>query len=234
MCAKPMNVLIASAGRRVALADCFRQSFSDLDIEGRLLAIDATAYSPVGQRADAYYVVPKCTDPDFLPEALTVCEREDVDLVVPTIDTELPIYAAAKEEFRKRGIHVGISSPATVAICFDKVQTHSWLASHGFPVPKQSIPACVLQNREGWSPPFIVKPRDGSASVGLRLIKSFEELELICCGTDGLIVQELISGSEHTVNVFVDSESRCLCAVPHLRMEVKGGEVSKGMTVRDP
>lgn len=229
-----MNVLISSAGRRVALADCFRQSFAELGMPGRVVAIDATPYSPAGQVADAYHVVPRCTHPDFLSEVLGVCEREDVNLIVPTIDTELPIYAAARDEFNKRGVHVNVSSPATVEISGDKVQTYNWLASSGFPVPRQSTPEGVLENRDGWAPPFIVKPRDGSASVGLRLVESFKELELTCCRTEGLILQELISGSEHTVNVFVDGQSHCLCAVPHLRMEVRGGEVSKGITVRNP
>jgi len=79
----------------------------------------------------------------------------------------------------------------------------------------------------------VVKPRDGSASLGVRFVQSFAELETVCRRTDDLIVQQIAPGAEHTINVFVDRESRCLSAVPHLRMEVRGGEVSKGMTVRD-
>jgi carbamoyl-phosphate synthase large subunit len=228
-----MNVLISSAGRRVALAECFRESFSELGIKGRIVAVDSTRYSPAGQLADAYHVVPKCTEHQFLAEVLDVCEREDVNLIVPTIDIELPIYARSRDEFRKRGIHVSISAPEAVSICCDKIETHSWLESHGFPVPKQSTPELVLRNREAWPLPLIMKPRDGSASIGLRLVSSFDELEHVCCNTEGPIVQELAPGVEHTVNVFVDRECRCLCAVPHVRMEVRGGEVSKGMTVKE-
>jgi carbamoyl-phosphate synthase large subunit len=228
-----MNVLISSAGRRVGLLECFRQSLSDLSIPGRIVAIDATPYSPAGRRADAYHIVPKCTEPDFLAEVLEVCQQQDVNLIVPTIDTELPIYAEASQELSRLGICVAVSSPETISICFDKIRTHNWLVSHGFPVPRQSTPKAVLSNPDSWEFPLIVKPRDGSASVGVRVISSFEELEAGSLFNNGLIVQELICGTEFTINVFVDKNSRCLCAVPHVRMEVRAGEVSKGMTVRD-
>jgi len=228
-----MNVLISSAGRRVALLECFRESFAELGIHGRVMAIDTAPYSPAGKLADAYYIVSRCTDAHFLAEVLDICEREDVNLIVPTIDTELPVYAHSRAAFRDRGIHVCISAPETIAICGDKCLTHTWLSLQGFPVPQQSTPEMVLQTRERWQLPLITKPKDGSASLGFRVVASFEELEAVCEYSRGLIVQELISGAEHTVNVFVDRESRCRSAVPHLRMEIRGGEVSKGLTVKD-
>jgi carbamoyl-phosphate synthase large subunit len=46
------------------------------------------------------------------------------------------------------------------------------------------------------------------------------------------IVQELWQGREYTVNVFFDRAGRLHCAVPHERVEVRAGEVSKGVTRR--
>jgi carbamoyl-phosphate synthase large subunit len=227
-----MNVLISSAGRRVALAQCFRQSFKELNIEGRIVAIDTTVYSPAGQLADAYHEVPRCTDPEFIAEVLTVCQKERVDLIVPTIDTELPIYARVREEFRAKGIHIAVSAPETVAICCDKNATHKWLKANGFPGPRQDSLEAVQNNRDGWRFPLVAKPRQGSASLGFRIVNSREELA--ACEGEDLIVQELVSGAEHTVNLFVDSRGVCVDTVPHLRMEVRAGEVSKGLTVKDP
>jgi carbamoyl-phosphate synthase large subunit len=47
------------------------------------------------------------------------------------------------------------------------------------------------------------------------------------------VVQDLIPGSEFTVNLFFDARG-LRCAVPHWRMETRGGEVSKGLTRRIP
>jgi carbamoyl-phosphate synthase large subunit len=81
--------------------------------------------------------------------------------------------------------------------------------------------------------PLIVKPNGGSASVGVHVVHSFAELAAIK-STTGLIVQDLIAGREHTVNVFLNSRGQCICAVPHYRIEVRAGEVSKAVTVKCP
>jgi len=46
------------------------------------------------------------------------------------------------------------------------------------------------------------------------------------------LVQEIASGREFTINVYVNQSGECICAVPHWRMEVRAGEVSKGVTVK--
>ena len=48
----------------------------------------------------------------------------------------------------------------------------------------------------------------------------------------GYIVQAIAPGDEYTIDVMVDRRGRCLCAVPRKRLEVRAGEVSKGMTER--
>ena len=228
-----VNILISSAGRRVGLMNCFRESLAELGISGRVIAVDATPYSAAVQLADDFYLVPRCTDPDFIPEIQRICEQEQVHLVVPTIDTELPVYAAAREHFRKRGTAIAISSPDAVGICSNKILTHEWLVAQGFPVPRQASPEAVLGDCRDWVLPLIIKPVDGSGSLGVRVVTSFAELAALVSKSNGVIVQECILGAEHTINVFVNREGRCLCAVPHFRMEVRGGEVSKGVTVKN-
>jgi carbamoyl-phosphate synthase large subunit len=229
-----MNVLISSGGRRVGLAKCFRESLAALRLNGRIVGIDASSCAPIAHFVDAFYEVPRCTDASFLPAVEQICERERVDVIVPAIDTELPVYAAAKESFRRRGIVIAVSTPETIEISSNKVLTHSWLSARGFPVPKQSTPECVLAEPSEWRLPLIVKLKNGSASVGVRVVQSLEELAAAASSdSDNWIVQELIAGSEYTVNVFVNGHGQCICAVPHARLEVRAGEVSKARTVRN-
>jgi carbamoyl-phosphate synthase large subunit len=47
-------------------------------------------------------------------------------------------------------------------------------------------------------------------------------------------VQQFIEGQEFTLDVLADCGGRAICAVPRLRIETRDGEVSKGVTVRDP
>jgi carbamoyl-phosphate synthase large subunit len=229
-----VNILISSAGRRVGLMNCFRESLSELGISGRIIALDATPYSAAVQLADEFYLVSRCSDPSFIPEVEQICQREEVHLVVPTIDVELPAYANARERFRKLGTEIAISCPETVSICYNKVLTHEWLVGQGLPVPRQANPEVVLGDSRDWMLPLIIKPIDGSGSLGVRVVTSFAELEALVSKSNGVIVQECIEGAEHTINVFANRHGRCLCAVPHFRMEVRGGEVSKGVTVKNP
>ena len=48
---------------------------------------------------DAGYVVPRITEPDYLPTVLRICEKEHVDVIIPYIIAELPILAENKSYF---------------------------------------------------------------------------------------------------------------------------------------
>jgi carbamoyl-phosphate synthase large subunit len=78
---------------------------------------------------------------------------------------------------------------------------------------------------------LIAKPAAGSASIGLARVKN--ECELRVAAADGdYVVQEIAPGHEHTLDVLVTRKGRALCSVPRKRLEVRGGEVSKAITVR--
>jgi carbamoyl-phosphate synthase large subunit len=47
------------------------------------------------------------------------------------------------------------------------------------------------------------------------------------------VIEERASGLEYTVNVLIGRGGRVLSAVPHRRLEVRAGEVSKGVTTKD-
>lgn len=228
-----VTVLLSSVGRRSQLIESFRQALSELDVRGRVLGVDAAPeMAPAAYLVDKCFAVGRCCDPGFIEEVLRIAIEEDVCLIVPTIDTELPVYAANRQRFVEHGIAVAVSELETVKIACDKVETHRWLEKNGFPTPRQGSPDEVLQSPEQWKFPLILKPRSGSASAGIFMVKSLMALRELAGGGKDLIVQEVAHGDEYTVNVFVQ-EGRCVCAVPHRRIETRGGEVSKGITVRD-
>jgi carbamoyl-phosphate synthase large subunit len=164
---------------------------------------------------------------------LQYCANKRVGLLVPTIDTELPIYAAASQQFSEIGVTVCISAASTVRICCDKIATHDWLVANDFPTIRQTDIRTAMLDPAAWPLPLIAKPFNGSASIGVRRVETRLELEAMEQATDGYIVQEIAAGREFTINVYVNRAGECICAVPHWRMEVRAGEVSKGITVKD-
>jgi carbamoyl-phosphate synthase large subunit len=151
-------------------------------------------------------------------------------LVIPTIDTELPVYAENRERFREAGVEVAVSGPETVSIARDKVKTHRFLTRAGLPTVGQY--AADSLDAKAIPYPLIVKPRFGSAATAVHVVEDDEALQFYRKRVPQPVVQDMATGKEYTVNVLVDRGGRCVYAVPHWRVETRGGEVSKCVTVR--
>jgi carbamoyl-phosphate synthase large subunit len=227
------NILLSSAGRRVGLLGCIRESLERRGLASEIFTIDSGLSAPAQFVGSGAHRVPRCTAPAFVETVRTICADNQVALVIPTIDTELPVYAAEAPQFSAAGTSIAISKPSTVEICCDKRATHQWLVDNGFPTVRQTDVKTALTRRAEWPLPLIAKPYNGSASNGIRHIRAERDLALLADSGDDYIVQQLATGREYTINVYVDRSGRCICAVPHWRMEVRAGEVSKGVTVKD-
>lgn len=226
------NVLISSAGRRVELMDNFRDALQRLGLEGRVLAIDMSRQSPAFHMADEAFLVPRCTSPEFIPRVLALCEEQKIDLIIPTIDTELAIYAENRDIFAAKGVTIAVSSPEVIAIANDKRATHEWLTQQGLPTVKQAEVEDVLSGAASLAYPLLVKPAAGAMSRGVAIVADEQELRL-ATEDDDYIVQTIAPGKEYTVSFFADRSGKCRCAIPRKRLEVRAGEVSKGVTIRN-
>lgn len=225
-----MNVLISSAGRRVALLEIFREALVSVG-GGRVFAADMTPLSSAYHSADGRFLVPRCTHPDFVPTVIEECRKRDIGLIIPTIDPELPVYAEARAEFERAGIVVAVSTPEVARIGGDKVLTHEWLRASELPTVRQAFLADALEDRAEWPFPFIAKPRGGSSAIGVTVVRSEAELAALA-GRPDYIVQELAGGAEYTIDFWVDRSGTCRSVIPRKRLEVRSGEVSKAKTVR--
>jgi carbamoyl-phosphate synthase large subunit len=220
-------ILLSSAGRRVALLELLRADARALGLSPRMIATDLRPqFSAACAAADLALPVPPASHPEFPAAIAAICHAHQVRLLVPTIDPELAPLAAIAEELRAAGTHVNISAPEAVDVARDKFATARAL---GADAPRTALPAEIFAAPEGWAFPLLAKPRAGSASSGIRRIAGMNELPAL---PDGYVVQELLGGREFTVNLFI-AAGRTVAAVPHLRREVRAGEVSKAITLRD-
>lgn len=223
------TILVSSAGRRNQLIDCFRQDAAALGLELRVLAADVNpALSPACQHADGSFAVPRCSAVEFFPMMIELCRNEGVTLLIPTIDTELAVLSQHAAEFAAIGTRVVVSEPDVVALANDKLQTATELLAAGISTPRTVGLTEYLRDPAQLRGPVIAKPLAGSASIGIVRPQRTEEL----AGLEPAryLVQELWQGREFTVNVFFDRNGSLRCAVPHERLEVRSGEVSKGIT----
>jgi len=182
-------------------------------------------------RADRAFRVPRCLEKEFIGELLEICRKHEVALVIPTIDTELEVLAANRSLFSEIGTQLAISKPDVVSMARNKLLTHLFLKEIAIPTPRTTKFDGASDRFADWRFPVILKPVAGSSSVGLSIHRNPEELSRADIRRDDYIAQELWSGLEYTVNLFFDSKS-LRCSIPHLRCEVRAGEVSKGVTQR--
>lgn len=225
------NILLSAAGRRVSLLKILKQTLSDLSLEGDVFALEMSRAAPAFHVADHGFLAPRCTDPGFVDRVLQVCEENAIRLIIPTIDPALAVYTANLDRFEAAGVTVAISGLETIEIASNKRATHRWLSANGFPTPRQSELNEVLENPHDWQFPVATKPADGSRSIGFGIVESLDELRAFAGPNN--IVQSVANGEEYTVSFYVDRQGECRCAVPRKRLEVRAGEVSKGMTVRN-
>lgn len=228
---KEFNILFTSAGRRVSLIRLFRKALDELGLKGKLVTTDLSKDAPAPYAADIRESVPRVTDPGYIEELKNICLRHNICLLVPLIDTELHLLAPHRELFANIGVTLLVSSPAVNEICFDKCRTAVFFRNSGFMTPKIFDPLELLSSSQT-NYPLLLKPADGSCSVGVHKIRNARELEFFVDYVPNAIVQELISGQEYTLDILVDFEGNVRSVVPRLRIETRAGEVSKGMTVK--
>ena len=224
-----LRVLLSSAGRRVALLRCFREAAAALGAGLEVHATDmAPEWSAACGSADRAHAVPAATTDAYVTATLDICARERIDLLVPTIDTELHALAAARERFAAIGTHVVVGDVEMVDMARDKLATARFLEDAGIPTPPTEAAEAV---DDDWRWPAIAKPRHGSASRGLARLRGHADLSALVM-TEPYVVQELLDGQEYTVNLYFDASGGLRCAVPHRRVAVRAGEVEKGVTER--
>lgn len=227
------NVFILSAGRRVELIQCFKRAAKKVNVFARMIAGDCSNTAPAIFFADHSYQLPRIHEPDYIEAIIDICKKENIALLVPTIDTDLIILAENKRRIEKQtNAKVLISDQHVVRICRDKVLTQKFLEDHGFQMPKMYRDE-ELENGEIRFPLFI-KPKSGSSSVHAFKVNNFNELHTYKTVIDEPIIQDFIEGEEYTVDVFLDFDSQIISIVPRLRLAVRSGEISKGKIVKDP
>jgi carbamoyl-phosphate synthase large subunit len=227
-----LNVLLTSIGRRVALARAFRHELRAYAPGGRLLGADSSRLSAGFHDADEGFLVPRCTDPGYVPRLLEIVRGLKVDVIVPLIDTELPVLARHRDELLRDGCHVIVSDLEQVLLTRDKARSAERFRQLGFDAPRVFTPEELLAP-DALHYPVFLKPAHGSSSIGARRIESPAELRFELARTEAPVVQSFEEGEEFTIDVFCDLAGTVRCAVPRKRLEVRAGEVSKGVTVKD-
>lgn len=222
-----MKILFTSVGRRVELMQAFRAAAEKCGAELELYGADISDTAPALAFCDHQIIVPRITEPDYIPVLQEVCREEHIDALVPTIDTDLLLLAENSDGFGST--KVVISAPEKIRICRDKRLTADYFKSVGLNTP---YPVDDFAKYEGGYPAFI-KPKDGSSSIFAYKAEDEEELKSYCNQVPDYIIQPYIGGTEYTVDIFCDFDGNPVLITPRIRLATRSGEVLKTEITQD-
>ena len=225
-----MNILITSAGRRVSLIRAFQKELKQLIPGGKVFAADANpVLASACHVADGYFNVPFLNDVKYIEALENKCRDMDIGLIIPAIDTELSILAKNKERFAASGIQTVVASLGFIEKCRNKREIHKFFKSHGIAVAKE-------YTKQDFPLPIFIKPYDGSRSVDTYIITQMEQLREHHFTNEKLMFLEYLDHNlydEYTCDLYYGKDHLLKCVVPRKRLEVRDGEVNKGLTVRN-
>ncbi len=205
-----MKVAVSGVGGGVGQSIMKALTISSLPVE--IYPVDVQPVSAGLFRGVYGTVLPK-------PEAaggIEVWERwiveEKIDALIPGSDFDLAPLATVRDEWEHKSVcAVLVSDMDLVNTGADKAVTCEMLRKEGIPVP-ESVWDISLDDAVSWAKsmgyPIVMKPRTGSASHGVHVVRDEEELRFYFPRTAGPILQEHLRLSdeedEYTCAVFVD------------------------------
>lgn len=223
------HILFTGVGRRVELLQAFRQAALNLNIKLKIYGADLTGTAPALAYCDYTRKACGMRDENYIPQLLEICQNDNIDMLIPTIDTDLLVLAENAEKFDAIGTKVLISKPDKIAVCRDKNYTADFFEGCGLKAPR-TVNDCKLY--KGPFPCFI-KPKDGSSSINAFRVNHESELAVYAEKVEDYIVQPFIEGVEYTVDIFCDYDGNPIYITPRVRTAVRGGEVLKTKIAMD-
>ena len=227
-----INILILSAGRRVELVKRFKTAAQKLNIDGKIIAADMSEYAPAIYFADLYRIIPRINSNEYIDALVDICNEEKITLIVPTIDTELPVLSKNRSYIESHtGAKILLSSDDVIDVCCYKDKTQEFFEKYGF-----GIPHLLNENdlkTKNYDFPLFIKPKNGSSSINAFKVENESQLTFFRGYIDEPIIQEYIQGTEYSIDVFCDLDSNPITIVPRIRLAVRGGEIIKGKIDKD-
>ncbi len=226
-----VNVMITSAGAGPAVA-VIKALKMQQELDVKICAVDADPLSAGFYLSDSFHSVPLADSVDFLAAVLDICEKEQIDFIIPIFDKETPFFARNRKIFDECRTRILVNSLDVVEISNDKLRAYQFCLENGILAPRVYSKEELEEDKVKF--PLVVKPRCGIGTKGVFYLRTKSDLNALNgrIGEDCL-VQEYVDGIEYTVDSISDFDGNVLAAVPRQRIVVKAGQSVKAKTVGD-
>lgn len=225
---KPINVLLTGNGAPGApgIIKCLRNN-GERDV--RIIGVDMNEYSSSFNLVDKFYKVPAARDNAFIDAILSICSKENVDVVLPIVTRELMKFSLNRDRFQQINTKVNVMEPDTLEIVNNKAKLLTEMKCLGLRTPKFYVIHTVQElvnacERLGYPEKAVcVKSAIGNGSRGVRIVDSsiskydlffnskpnslyisYDELVRTLSERDEMpemLVMEYLGGTEYSVDI---------------------------------
>lgn len=210
-----MNILITSASRKVSLVRNFKKALKN---NGKVIAMDISKEASALYFADSYIIGLRSDNPNFIDSILDTCKEHNINLIIPTRDEELSLFAKNKELFNENNIEVMVSDVDAIEICQNKNRFIEFCKNHNFSIPRTFNIDEISESDF----PLFLKPVIGKGGLDTFRVDSIAHLKTL--NLEDFIIQEFVDADEFTIDLFADFNGNVISAVPRERVLVGGGE----------
>lgn len=242
-----MNILFTCAGRRNYLIEFFKEALGG---RGIICAADMQLSAPALSSADKAFKVPAVYDNKYIDSIFEICSEEKINVIISLNDLELPILIKAHTLFEAKGVKLLLSNELVINTCFDKWETIKFAEKIGLKTPKTYLNLNEFSkdlNLGKINFPVVVKPRWGSASIGIDFPENYEELDLSfrllnsklrrsilaeasrADMDNAILIQEKISGTEFGLDVLNDLQGKTRSVFVKEKLAMRAGETDKAV-----
>lgn len=223
---QPLNVLMLGGAKRVSMARLFVETAAKMKYDARMYSFELGEDVPIASVAEVI-TGGKWSDSTLMHQLHDACVDKKIDIILPFVDGAVEV--AARYCQQNPQVWSPVSAPEISRAMFDKKIADDILRRNNIPLPR------VVDGVDPAFFPVIAKPRTGSASRGIKVIRNIEQWRDMKLDTDKYIVQEYIQNRrEYTLDCYIDNRHNITAISPRLRLEVVGGEVSRTVTVSLP
>ena len=244
-----MNILFTCAGRRNYLINYFKTALKD---KGKVIAADFQLSAPALVDADIALKLPSIYSDNYVDSLIKLISEQKVNAIISLNDLELPILSEHKDKIEKTGAKVIISDSNVIDIAFDKWKTYEFFESINIRTPKTYIDKDkVIEDisLNKLSYPLVVKPRWGSASIGIDIVEDERELLLsyelqlnrikksILKNASSkeldssIVIQEKINGEEYGIDILNDFDGDFYGSFTRKKLAMRSGETDKAVSI---
>lgn len=165
--------------------------------------VNVEVYGASGKKDFAEYIYPEgkyiegefyIYTPDFKSRFKKLLDEYKIDIIIPTHDEIALYFAGNRKDFEQQ---ILVSDFETAKVCREKKLMYDLLKTESF-CPIVYNEKSVINEQDF---PVFIKPNKGAGAVGAKVIKSFEELDLIE-NIQEFVLTEYLPGEEISIDCF--------------------------------